>query len=100
MSLKELQLRCAFWQGRLNLPEWRITVQWGASKSTHGEVTWKAEEFTATIWINKYSRGKENILIHELLHIVLQGHEECGGPASVELERAINRIAEALTPTL
>lgn len=98
MSLKELQLRAAYWQGRLNLREWKISVQWGASRSTHGECTWKAEELVATVWVNKYSPGKENILIHELLHIVLQGHRECEGRASVELERAINRIAEALTP--
>lgn len=98
MTLKDLQLRCAFWQGRLNLPEWKISVQWGASPATHGQCHWKPEEFVATIWLNKYSRGKENILIHELLHIVLQGHGECDGVVDIELERAINRIAEALTP--
>ncbi len=98
MTLKALQLRTAYWQGRLNLGEWRITTTWGASKSTHGEITWNPEALTATIWLNKYSRDKENTLIHELLHLVLQGHAECGGRASTELERAINRIAEALTP--
>jgi len=96
MSLRDLELRTAYWQGRLNLREWRISVRWGSAKEFHGRIWWNTEELTATMEINKYTKNKEETLVHELLHLVLQGHEELTAEYDVNLEKAINRIAAAL----
>jgi hypothetical protein len=99
MTLIQARQRCAYWQGRLNLREWKISLQWGKSaesRECHGRCWWNCEELTATVELNKYSREKEATLVHELLHIVWQGHTPVPEVGDVQLERAINRITTAL----
>ncbi len=96
MRVAELQALSTLWQERLNLREWNITTRWGKGmKNLHGQCWWDAENLVAVVTICKYSRDKELTLVHELLHLVLEGHEEFKGP-NVIVERAINRIAAAL----
>jgi len=96
MRLTELQSLSILWQERLNLREWTITTRWGKGmKGLYGQCWWDPENLVATVEICKYSRDKELTLVHELLHLVLEGHEEFRGPNTV-VERAINRIAAAL----
>lgn len=102
MTLKTLQSRAQYWQARLNLREWSITVGWGTGKECPesgpvlGCCGWKAEELTAEIHITRRQKYQEETLIHELLHIVMQGHEAEVPEYDVHVERAINRIATAL----
>jgi hypothetical protein len=86
----------------LNLKEWTIGLEWGRKKEMVdcvGCCLWQAEEQVAVIKLRKDHDGlsEEETLVHELLHIVLQGHDELGPQYSIPLERAINKIAKALT---
>lgn len=97
MNLRDLKGRCAHWQERLNLREWAVSLQWMSpreSRDFHGLCAWSTEELTAVIKISKTS-DLEGSLVHELLHLVLEGHAEYGG-YNADTERAINRISAAL----
>lgn len=96
MTLLDLQEHLAYWQERLNLREWTITARWDRCKE-QGWCVWSSEELTAEVGIARHGRAKEETLIHELLHLVFEGH----GPIHARtynhhLERAINRTASAL----
>ncbi len=102
----ELQSRCAYWLRRFGMAEWlgmrpkqpalprvRVTVR---SKKKMGEdvgtCTWHAEQCTAEI---ELLRGQgEDTLVHEILHLVLEGHTTYADIRYSELhERALNRLA-------
>lgn len=103
MTLRALRSRAAFWVGRLNLKEWTVNVSWGDGKEVPeagpvaGSCSWNVEHLTAEVTVTKGSAQVEQTLVHELLHIVLQGHADLSGPYDAHLERAINRITAALT---
>lgn len=104
MTLKHLRARTEYWRERLNLKEWTISVGWGTKKEMAGCVgccTWSAEEMCALVKIKRDEPAKElePTLVHELLHLVLQGHSNYDGEYDVHLERAINKLAAALCAT-
>lgn len=95
-----LRKRSDYWKERLNLREWSITVQLGTKKEmpdSVGMALWSAEELSAVVKIRRGEKEQEPTLVHELLHILLQGHANYDGVYDVHTERAINRIAAALT---
>lgn len=99
MTLSRLRERCDYWKDLLNLREWTIEVRWGSTKETprlHGYCWWHSEEFQAVVAVWKGSREKEAVLVHELLHIVIEGHQELTREYDVNIERAINRITYAM----
>lgn len=65
-------------------------------KKLAGRSWWHTEELRGYVEIAPRASDKEGTLVHELLHIVLQGHSELPEGYDVELERAINRITGAL----
>lgn len=98
MTSAQLQARCDYWADRLNLREWHITATFGTAKQMHGDlgnVFWHTEELKATVRISRTVTAKEETLIHELLHVVIQGHAPLTTPYDVNLEKAINRLAAA-----
>lgn len=98
MTLAVLQQLGREWQEKLNLREWSISYSWGA-KGLEGCCFWHPEELHADVEVSRRARAKEQTLVHELLHVVLQGHLPCpGGEYDVHLERAINRISAAFVP--
>lgn len=97
MTLKKLRERCVFWQDLLNLKEWSITVRRpvkGDPKGNEGMAFWWTERLEAEVVItNGYG---EEVLVHELIHIVFDGHQTYDPADYSELhERAINRTAAA-----
>jgi Zn-dependent peptidase ImmA (M78 family) len=104
MTISNLRARAEYWRNRLNLKEWDIRVEWGAKKEMAdavGTCIWSAEELCAIV---KLKRGEpaheiEPTLVHELLHLVLQGHTNYDGKYDIHLERAINKLAAALCQT-
>lgn len=99
-----------YWQRRLGLPHWSITytfeelVEGGLGFSRWDPHTQEATvKISPTLNLERYKdRGVEATLIHELLHIVWQGHmteEEIEEPLNTLIEVAINRIADALCRT-
>lgn len=95
-----LRKRADYWRTRLNITEWTITVKWLSAQKTggdEGKVDFCTEYLTATVYIARKCREKEATLVHELLHIVIEGDKQEELKYDVHLERAINRIAAALT---
>lgn len=98
MTLTKLKERAAFWQGVLNLPEWKISVRWMTAeegKKNLGHCKWSTEELTATVKIRKGGNDHEATLLHELIHVVFQGHADYD-EYDAHIERAINRMTAAL----
>ncbi len=89
------------WQKRLSLRDWTIEVQVCTevdADDSWGEATWYPDSREATIRI---SRGlgpwqHEATVVHELLHLMLQGHMDYEG-YDIHEERAINTLASVLT---
>lgn len=97
MRITEVRDRLAYWQGRLNIPEWKITVKYAALKDMDGCAEWWTERLEARITLSRRqpTHQIEHTLVHELLHVVLYGHAPYE-QYNKDRERAINRIASAL----
>lgn len=95
MNIKELRAHLTKWQHRLNLADWKISIKWGAA-GHQGWCSWHPEEQYASIEINRTCGDPVSTLVHELLHIVIEGHQPETREYSVPLERAINKISAAL----
>jgi hypothetical protein len=101
--------RLAFWQQRLNLADWTISVIMSRAGDlkprTLGNIHWDAAKKTAVIRVleasdypvpcHKALPDMELTLVHELVHLELSSLPR--SPASRhEEELAVNRIADAL----
>ena len=87
--------------------EWKINVKWGTpaeqpdydkgemDEGSVGNALWHPEECEAWIYLQRGAGQLEETLLHELLHIRLEGHRE---PVKYDAmyERAINAITAAL----
>lgn len=88
------------WQKRLGLQDWRITVELvprpKLEAGCDANVWWDSDDQAATIWIcDEFTESPDSHLVHELIHIVLDGDGECP-EYSVHHERKINKITRAL----
>ena len=102
MRLPEIRERAKHWQSRLKLNDWNICVQWGTvkkMKDEDGKVEFCSEDLSATVYIHPKCTKREETLVHELLHIVIEGDKTEDLKYDVHMERAINRIAAALCST-
>src|SRR5579884_309177 len=98
--LLELQALAEEWARRLGMAEWTtINVLW-ANKKEQKEVTgccyWHVPESLVTIKIDRAEPKKEETLVHELLHVLLEGHLSEARPYDELYERALNRASAAL----
>lgn len=105
MDIGEL---AADWAERLCLPHWDIQVKvvpeaaessWepGTLCSEHsGECWWNGEHGSAYILVSDKHPNPEQILVHEMLHLRLEGHLPEPLDYNHQYERAINAIADAL----
>lgn len=98
------------WQKRLGLEDWKISATFCSEETfkekiggdSVGGCFWTADRKIAEIYIRKpsvlHSLGDdlEDILVHEMLHILLEGHKEEIPPDDVNTERAINQLSAAL----
>jgi hypothetical protein len=105
-TILELEALCASWLGRFQMAEWlgdrpskpgvpRVRVSIRSKKRMGNDVgscCWQAEDCTADI---ELLRGQgEDTLIHEILHLALEGHTTYADTVYSELhERALNRLA-------
>jgi len=101
--------RLSFWQRRLNLGEWHITVKVCRSadlrRETVGNVHWDPGKKTAVIRVLDASdyqipfaavlRDVETTLVHEMVHLELAYLPRNESSASPE-EQAVARITDAL----
>lgn len=101
MTIRKLRQRLAYWQEVLKLTEWTITVKFGTPEEMmdesghrcHGLNFISVEELSSQIFLDR-GDGEET-LIHELLHVVFDGHRPQDEPYDPLHERAINRTAAA-----
>jgi hypothetical protein len=102
VTLAHLRARADYWRNRLNIKEWRIPVKWGTAKKLgddEGKIDFCSEDLSATIYLRRGGSLTEETLVHELLHVVIEGDRTEDLKYDVHLERAINRIAAALCHT-
>lgn len=107
IGIRELRKAAQEYQALLGLTEWTIHVRWGepAEKPDYdkgqmdegsvGNALWHAEECEAWVYLKRGAPDPQATLLHELLHIRLEGHKQ---PVRYDAmyERAINAIASAL----
>jgi hypothetical protein len=108
VSIGELRSELARLQPLLGLTEWQIRVQWGKPSErpdyskgemdagSVGNACWHTEECRAWIYLRRGSDNLRETLIHELLHVRLEGHRENPMRYDALYERALNAIAAAL----
>jgi hypothetical protein len=89
------------WQKVLNLQEWKIKVRFGSDEEMNatgnpcqGLNYFSVEELTSEILL--HPETDESTLVHELLHLVFDGHKSKLGKYDPLHERALNRTAAAL----
>ena len=106
MKLRELRRLLKIWAKRLRVDDWELNVKWGkpdnmTGEGVQGNIFFEPEFRRALIVLLalKYREEEgdspEEDLIHELLHLVLQGH---GTRMKYDamFERGLNQIAHAL----
>lgn len=99
MTLKELRKAIKIWQPKLGLDNWTITVLIGKDEDMAGEeyighCFWKPEYAEATIMVRK--GANLHVLVHEAVHLLLEGHLVQPKRYDPLYERAINILTEAL----
>src|SRR5262249_12545435 len=101
--------RLAYWQRRLNLDQWSITVSVCRAselrRNTSGNVHWDADKKTATIRVldaadydlsfNDALRDVETTVVHELVHLELSQLPRSEASRTTE-EQTVVRITSAL----
>jgi Zn-dependent peptidase ImmA (M78 family) len=98
---RRLQALCQTWQERLNLREWtidaKVVTRKLLDKGADGNAWWTQDEQKGHIyvWRGLSDEAAEATLVHELGHVLFEGH---GEPADycVHRERALNKFAAAL----
>jgi hypothetical protein len=104
-----LEGRLAFWQQRMELQGWKITVVMSPASDlkpkTLGNIHWDAEKKTATIRVLSASEYRmecpemlqdmEFTLVHELVHLEISSLPRSTASRGEE-ESAVNRITDAL----
>ncbi len=107
-SMAELHRDLAIWQKALGLQNWRIALRRGKpvdhdepepfsaelAQDSVGHAWWMVESPNAMI-VLKRGEGTHT-LVHELLHIRLEGHRSAPLKYDPHYERALNHLTEAL----
>lgn len=110
LTIQELEEACAYWQNRLRLNSWDISIGICRqsdfnNKDAQGEVDYEIAAGTAIIRIldsldfpdSPFNQDMEVTLVHELLHLHFSAFEpEDGTLASTLMERTIERLAKTL----
>ncbi len=105
--MADLRRDLAFWQAALGLQHWRIDLKRGVPVKGEakpftaelpdnwvGATWWTVEDPNVVISIRK-GEGTHT-LVHELLHLRLEGHRPCPARYNPHYERALNHLADAL----
>lgn len=99
MTIRQIRRLLPFWQDVLNLREWKITIRYGTAEEMSDNVGLNyisVEELESLILLSRHQEDVEETLVHELLHLVYDGHKPQDWRYDAMHERALNRTAKAL----
>lgn len=105
MTTRQLKKRVADWQVVLGLSEWKIDAKFVKKteiKNAIAETGWQPEwkeatvHFRSSAYIKLTGRSVDHFIVHELLHLLLEGHREPRSGYDPLYEAAINVIADLL----
>jgi Zn-dependent peptidase ImmA (M78 family) len=106
MTLSQLKKLTSSWQKKLRLLDWDIAVRWMSREEENGEFAhangyciWSEQHKSAKIVISRNSEDIDHTVVHELLHVLLDGHLPIAKAHVRDViphEFAINALADAL----
>lgn len=102
MKLQELRAFCKLWAGKLGLSHWRIIIRWMTAEeeeefpNINGFCFWSPDHTHGWIRISKDSEDIRHTVIHEILHLRIEGSAPMTGKKNMPLEVCINAITAAL----
>jgi hypothetical protein len=104
VTIREARQILAEYRALLDLGEWDIRVRWSRQRELPddewGSMLWNPDTATAIMVINRGARLTtaeiRSTVVHELLHVTLQGHRDHTGVREPMFERGLNRIAGAI----
>lgn len=105
MYLKDAKKLIAYWQTELNLRNWKIDIQWApAHEMSHDDaiasIWWFTEDEIAHVKLVKAAVCSDDIfeetIVHEMLHLRLEGHRTIEKRYDPQYELALNRLAALL----
>lgn len=105
MTTRNLNSRILSWALELGLADWAIEgtfVKETQSPDTCAEISWQPEWKEATICFRKEQhllktgRSMDHFIVHELLHLLLEGHKPITTEYDPSYEAALNTIASLL----
>jgi hypothetical protein len=102
MTTRQIQKALPFWKGLLRLEDWVVQVDNAPAQvmvctdgtDAWGLTTWSAEDMRAQVHLRR--GAGEEVLVHELLHLVYEGDQDGPRDYDILFERALNRTAGAL----
>jgi hypothetical protein len=104
MTLEQFRRRLKKWQKRVGLQDWGITglicPTSDLDPDTWANADWFADGESATIWVSEETPDEhvDFWIVHELVHILLDGDGECP-EYDVHHEVRINKITKAIIPS-
>jgi Zn-dependent peptidase ImmA (M78 family) len=104
MRITEARAILAEYQALLDLGEWTIQVRWSHPGELEPDewaaVRWNTDTATADMYLNRRVKMSASdvreTIVHELLHVTLQGHADHTGTRDPMYERGLNRVAAAI----
>lgn len=90
------------WQKKLGLADWKITVVLASTADEidgcAGTILWETEYHSATMTLAaELSRADlEETVIHELLHLLFEGHKSATSRYDAMYERGLNTLSAIL----
>lgn len=102
MKLQELRAFCKLWAAKLGLAHWRIVIRWMTPEEEeefpdiNGFCYWSPDHTHGWVRISKDSEDTKHTIVHELLHLRIEGHAPMTGKKNMPLEVTINALTAAL----
>lgn len=100
MTTRQLTALGRRYMKRLGMVEWipKATIRVISLKGFHGQSSWVPEERECWIGVspNKDQRVMEETLIHEICHILHEGHKPATEEYDEAYELSLNRLAKTL----
>ena len=101
MTIRQARKILAEYLVRMDMTEWTVFLRWGTKKEMEdldGRCIWSPEYTHCEIVIRRDQADSEipKTVVHELVHVCLQGHKENHSRYDTMYERGINRITLAI----